>query len=84
MAVYFWTESEAFLTYDIDIAMDIPTELAARLAKLGFVRAHDNRHWEIPDTDVFLEAPSSRLDAGVVVTTVALPSGRTAKVLSRG
>jgi hypothetical protein len=83
MAVYFWVESEAFLTYDIDVVMEVPAELDTKLAELGFVRAPDSRHWELPGTEVFFEAPSANLDPDVVVAEVELPSGRTAKVLSR-
>ena len=83
MAVDFWVESEAFLTYDIDVVMEVPAELDAKLAELGFVRAQDGRHWELPGTEVFFEAPSANLDPDVVVAEVELPSGRTAKVLSR-
>ena len=47
------------------------------------MRAPDGRHWELPGTEVFFEAPSANLDPDVVVAEVELPSGRTAKVLSR-
>lgn len=83
MAVYFWVESEAFLTYDIDVVMEVPAELAAKLAELGFVRMPNGRHWELPGTEVFLEAPGAHLDSGAVAAEVELPSGRTARVLSR-
>ncbi|HMJ03897.1 MAG TPA: hypothetical protein VK506_13220 [Conexibacter sp.] len=83
MAVYFWTEGDAFATYDIDVVMAVPEKLAEILAQLGFVRSKDGRHWELPDTEVLLEAPSADLDAGVQVAVVRLPSGRTARVLSR-
>jgi hypothetical protein len=68
MAVYFWTASEEFLTYDIDVVMDVPEELAKRLAELGFARVPDGLHWTLEGTDIFLEAPSSRLDADAVVS----------------
>jgi hypothetical protein len=83
MAVYFWTASDAFFTYDIDIVMDVSEEFGQTLATLGFERATDGRHWALEGTEVFLEAPSARLDDDAVVTQVALPSGRTANVLSR-
>lgn len=83
MAVYFWTEGDAFATYDIDVVMAVPERLAEILAQLGFVRSKDGRHWELPGTEVLLEAPSADLDAGVQVVVVRLPSGRTARVLSR-
>ncbi len=83
MAVYFWTASEEFVTYDIDVVMEVPDELAAKLIELGFVRAMDGRHWVLEGTEIFLEAPSAYLDADAVVAEIKLPSGRTAKVLSR-
>lgn len=83
MAVYFWTESDAFVTYDIDVVMEVPEALNGKLAELGFVRAPDGRHWMLEGTDIFLEAPSSRLDPDAVVAEIELPSGRTAKVISR-
>lgn len=81
MAVYFWTESDEFLTYDIDVVMAVPDPLAAILAQLGFTR--DGRHWELEGTKVLLEAPSADLDIGARVTEVKLHSGRTVRVLSR-
>lgn len=83
MAVYFWTEDDAFLTYDIDVVMAVPDQLAAILAQLGFTRSSDGRHWELEGTSVLLEAPSADLDADAHVTAVKLHSGRTANVLSR-
>jgi hypothetical protein len=83
MAVYFWTEDDAFLTYDIDVVMAVPDQLAAILAQLGFRRSSDGRHWELEGTSVLLEAPSADLDADAHVTAVKLHSGRTANVLSR-
>jgi hypothetical protein len=83
MAVYFWTANDAFVTYDIDVVMEVPDRLSARLAELGFTRTQDGRHWMLEGTDIFLEAPSSRLDSDAVVAEIELPSGRTAKVISR-
>lgn len=83
MAVYFWTEGDAFATYDIDVVMAVPEQLAELLVQLGFARSADGRHWELPGTDVLLEAPSADLDASARVAVVKLPSGRTARVLSR-
>jgi hypothetical protein len=83
MAVYFWTEEEAFVTEDIDVVMEIPDQLVTLLAEVGFERAKDGRHWIVPDTDILLEAPGSHLDDDAVTTEVKLPSGRTASVLSQ-
>lgn len=41
MAVYFWTAREEFLTYDIDLVMEVPSELHDQLSRLGFTRARD-------------------------------------------
>jgi hypothetical protein len=83
MAVYFWTARDEFRTYDIDLVMDTPAALHEQLEALGFARAPDGRHWTLEGTEVFMEAPSAKLDPDATVTEVALPSGRTAKVLSR-
>ncbi|MFI5005432.1 MAG: hypothetical protein ACHQE6_10510 [Solirubrobacterales bacterium] len=83
MAVYFWTASAQFVTYDIDVVMAVPDELAVKLGELGFIRASDGRHWILEGTKVLLEAPSAQLDSDAVVADVKLQSGRTAKVLSR-
>jgi hypothetical protein len=83
MAVYFWTASDEFLTYDIDVLMEVPGELATKLAELGFARAEDGRHWQLKGTDILLEAPGAHADADAVVTEIELQSGRTAKVISR-
>lgn len=83
MAAYFWTATDEFLTYDIDVVMDVPDELGEKLTELGFDRAPDGRHWFLEGTDVFLEAPSSKLDADAVITEITLGSGRTAKIVSR-
>jgi hypothetical protein len=83
MAVYFWTASEKFLTHDIDVVMETPDVLARRLGELGFVRAANRRHWTLPDTDIYLEAPSSHLDANAAVLEIELTSGRSARALSR-
>jgi hypothetical protein len=83
MAVYFWTANDAFLTGDIDVIMETPPSLSLLLGDLGFDRSADGRHWELPDTDVLLEAPATSLDNGAVVTRVSLASGRVAGVISR-
>lgn len=83
VAVYFWTASDEFLTYDIDVVMEVPDALAAKLAELGFRRAKNGRHWLLEGTEVMLEAPSSLLDADAVVAEIELQSGRTAKIISR-
>jgi hypothetical protein len=83
MAAYFWTATDEFMTYDIDVVMDVPDELAEKLAELGFDRAPDGRHWFLEGTDVFLEAPSSRLDADAEIAEIRLRSGRTARIVSR-
>ena len=83
MAVYFWTAREEFVTYDIDVVMEVPRELDERLIALGFSRIADGRHWRLEGTDVLLEAPGSYVDRDAVVAEIELPSGRSANVLSR-
>lgn len=83
MAVYFWTASDAFLTHDIDVVMEVPQQLEAVLADLGFRRTTNGRHWRLEGTDVFLEAPGTHVDEDATVVDISLSSGRTAKVLSR-
>jgi hypothetical protein len=83
MAVLFWTGEYAFWTADIDVVMVVSDELHDRLAELGLERSADGRHWELPGTEVFVEAPSSALDPEARVKEVSLPSGRVARVLSR-
>lgn len=58
MAVYFWTASNKFVTYDIDVVMDVPDALARRLGELGFVRAADGRHWMLPDKEYSWRLPA--------------------------
>ncbi len=79
----FWTGEYAFWTADIDVVMVVSDELHDRLAELGLERSPDGRHWELPGTEVFVEAPSSALDPEARVKEVSLPSGRVARVLSR-
>ncbi|MBB4665289.1 hypothetical protein [Conexibacter arvalis] len=62
--------------------MAVPERLVAALAHLGFEKSQDGRHWQLAGTDVFLEAPGAELDADATVVEVALPSGRTARLLS--
>jgi hypothetical protein len=83
MAVFFWTTGDAFVTYDIDVVMAVPEQLASILAQLGFTRSSNGRHWKLEGTSVLLEAPSADLDADAHVTAVKLHSGRTVNVLSR-
>jgi hypothetical protein len=83
MAVYFWTAREEFVTYDIDVLMEVPRELDEQLVTLGFSRVADGRHWRLEGTDVLLEAPGAQVDRDAVIAEITLPSGRSAKVLSR-
>jgi len=83
MAVYFWTASDEFLTYDVDVLMEVPDELAKKLSELGFARAEDGRHWRLTGTDILLEAPGAHLDTDAVVVEIEMRSGRTARIISR-
>jgi hypothetical protein len=95
VAVLWWTARPEFATADVDLILlavpndvgvvvtDVTGTFADAIERLGFVRAKNRRHWELPGTDVFLEAPGSALDAGAEVVEVDLPSHHTAAVLSR-
>jgi hypothetical protein len=82
MAVYFWTHSDAFLTTDIDVVVPTTDAFSEVLFQLGFER-QEGRHWYLPGTEVWLEAPSSYLDKGAVIQEAESPSGREVSVLSR-
>jgi hypothetical protein len=75
MAVYFWAARDEFLTYDVDIVMEVPVELDRRLTELGFVRTPDGRHWTLeladdlktgrmpPGSDVLYEIARTAIEA---------------------
>ena len=82
MAVYYWTANDAFLTADIDLVVPTSARFVDALESLGFARSTDGRHWELPGTEVFVEAPASALDPGATVEFVESPSGHVVGVLS--
>ena len=82
MAVYYWTANDAFLTADIDLVVPTSARFVDALASLGFARSTDGRHWELPGTEVLVEAPASRLDPGTTIEFVEAPSGHIVGVLS--
>lgn len=84
MAVYVWTENDEFLTVDIDVVVPTSPSFVDALTDLGFRRASNQRHWELPGTDVLIEAPAGQLDVGAIVESVETPSGRVVGVLSHG
>lgn len=79
LAVEFWTYGE-YATADIDILMPYDPQISARLAALGFER--EGRHWVLPGSDVFLEAPGAALTDGEEAIEVAVGAERHALVLS--
>jgi hypothetical protein len=82
LAVYYWTVHEAFLTADVDVVVPTTERFVETLSALGFERSRDGRHWELPGSDLLLEAPASELDRGATVENVEAPSGRTLGMLS--
>ena len=82
MAVYLHTADDAFLTKDIDLVMPTTRKLKAVLGALGFEKQR-GRHWRLPGTEIFLEAPSADLEDHAAVVAIQSPSGREVPVLSR-
>ncbi|MEX2211254.1 MAG: hypothetical protein WD689_05765 [Gaiellaceae bacterium] len=58
VAVEFWTYGE-YATADIDLVMPYLPAADDRLVELGFARK--GRHWVLPGTEIFVEAPGSAL-----------------------
>ncbi len=83
MAVLFWTEAPEFTTHDIDLVMDEPPAAYEVIQALGFERALDGRHWQIPGTPVYIELPDRHLPDGARVEDIRLPNGRSTRVLSQ-
>ena len=46
------------------------------------MRYRGERHWELPGSDLLLEAPAAELDVGTTVENVTAPSGRRLGMLS--
>lgn len=82
MAVRLWSGVAEFVTRDIDLVMDEPPAAEGVLRDLGLVLSPNGRHWELPDTDVFVEMPSRHLPDGAEVERLVLASGRSVSVLS--
>jgi hypothetical protein len=80
MAVFYFTGEEQFTTVDVDVVMPSDAGLEEAMADLGFVR--HNRHWTVPGSDVFIEAPSAALDPSAEVVQATTRSGRHVRMLS--
>lgn len=79
VAVEYWTYGE-YATGDIDLLMPYLPAASDRLAELGFERK--GRHWVLPGTEIFVEAPGSVLEPREEAVEIELGEGRTALVLS--
>jgi uncharacterized protein YuzE len=61
MAVYFWTASEEFVTYDIDVVMEVPDELAAiTIAGISFDHHHYDERGDVLYLNVGEPRPAAR------------------------
>jgi hypothetical protein len=79
VAVELWTYGE-YATGDIDLVMPYLPEIDERMASLGFER--EGRHWTLPGSDVFVEAPGSALEHGEEAVEVDVAPGLRVLVLS--
>jgi hypothetical protein len=79
VAVELWTYGE-YATGDIDLVMPYLPEVDARMTSLGFHR--EGRHWVIPGSEIFVEAPGSALQPGEEAVEVDVAPGLRVLVLS--
>jgi hypothetical protein len=80
LALAYWSDSNKFITGDIDVVVPRVPELADRLRTLGF--SQQGREWTLPGHDVAFEAPAEVLEPGDDSTWVQLASGRRVKILA--
>jgi hypothetical protein len=80
LAVAYWSDSDEFITGDIDVVVPRVPELPERLRALGF--AQNGREWMLPSYDVSFEAPGEVLEPGDESEWAELASGRRVKVLA--
>jgi hypothetical protein len=80
LALAYWSNSNEFITGDIDVVVPRVPELADRLKALGF--SHQGREWTMPGYDVAFEAPAEVLEPGDDSEWVQLASGRRVKILA--
>jgi hypothetical protein len=80
LALAYWSDSDEFITGDIDVVVPRVPELAERLKVLGF--AEQGREWTLPGYDVAFEAPAEVLEPGDDSEWAELASGRRVKILA--
>lgn len=80
LALAYWSNSDEFITGDIDVVVPRVPELPERLLALGFAR--QGREWILPGYEVSFEAPADVLEPGDEGEWAELASGRRVKVLS--
>lgn len=79
VAVEYWTYGE-YATGDIDLVMPYLPAANERLEQLGFRR--EGRHWVLPETEIFVEAPGTSLDPREEAVEVEIGPGVSALVQS--
>lgn len=79
LAVSYWTRG-AYLSPEADLLLPSTRDVESRLVALGFVRS--GRHWRLPDTEIEIEAPGDFLGDSQLTREVALPSGRSVRLLA--
>ena len=80
LALAYWSNSDEFITGDIDVVVPRIPELPERLEALGF--AQQGREWVLPGYDVSFEAPGEELEPGDEAEWAELGSERRVKILS--
>jgi hypothetical protein len=80
LALAYWSDSDEFITGDIDVVVPRVPELPERLEALGFEQ--QGREWTLPGYDVAFEAPAEVLEPGDESEWAELASGRRVKVLA--
>jgi hypothetical protein len=80
LALAYWSDSDEFITGDIDVVVPRVPELPERLKALGF--AQQGREWTLPGYDVAFEAPAEVLEPGDESEWAELASGRRVKILA--
>lgn len=79
LAVQYWTHAR-YTTSDIDLLLPSLPEVAERFRALGLER--QGRHWALPGSELFIEAPGSVLGPDERADEVELPDGTVVALLS--
>lgn len=79
VAVEYWTYGQ-YATGDIDLVMPYLPDANERLADLGFQR--EGRHWVLPESEIFVEAPGNALGPREEAVEVEIDEGISALVQS--